>query len=162
MHDPDADPTTAAIEDIHDKYLRALANLDNLQKRTRKDVELARDQAEAEVILAFLPLIDDFRRALEADADPALTREQARQGYELVFRKFGSILENLEVKGFEAIGQRFTGELMEAITQVPTRALPAGTVVGQIEQGFTRRGKLLRAAKVAVAKEDGDDEPGAA
>lgn len=147
---------------LKDKYLRALANLDNLQKRTRKDVEIARDQGEASILLALLPILDDFQRALEWDANDDVSRAQAREGWELVFRKFGTMLDGLNVEGFESVGKKFNAELMEAIAEVPAM-LPAGTVVGEIERGYKRGDKLLRPARVAVAvtmpQEKRDDEP---
>lgn len=145
---PEPELNYAALED---KYKRALADLENLRKRTNRDIAAARDQSENTAIAEFLPLIDDFKRALDADADGNITHEQAREGWRLVFQKLGGILERLEVQGFDSVGKTFTAEIMEAITQVAMPTLPPGTVVAQVEGGFTRRGRLLRAAKVAVA-----------
>lgn len=153
---------TETTENLQDKYLRALAALDNLRKRTNKDVAAARDQGETAILLALLPVLDDFRRALEWDANPDVSREQAREGWELVFRKFGAMLDGLDVAAFESVGQKFTAELMEAVSQVPVKMLPAGTVIGEIERGYKRGDRLLRPARVAVstlAEEESDVEP---
>lgn len=152
------DPVPVPV-DYKDKYLRALADLENLRKRTQREIAEAHDHVENAAISAFLPLVDDFKRALEWDANTDVTREQAREGWQLVFQKLGHVLDGLEIKGFESVGQTFTAELMEAITQVSVPTLPPGTVVEQIEQGFTRRGKLLRAAKVAVASKEKPHDP---
>jgi molecular chaperone GrpE len=146
-------------DDYKDKYLRALADLENLRKRTQREVAAAHDQAENHAISEFLPLVDDFKRALEWDANTDVTRDQAREGWQLVFKKLGQVLERLEIQGFESVGRSFTADLMEAVTQVSVPTLPAGTVVDELEQGFTRRGKLLRPAKVTVASKEQPHDP---
>lgn len=145
--------------DYRDKYLRALAELENLRKRTAKDLVAARDQGENRAIAEFLPIIDDFQRALEYDATAAVSHAQAREGWQLVFQKLGQVLDRLEVLGVESVGRKFTAELMEAVTQISAPALAPGTVVAQLEPGYTRRGKLLRAAKVAVATQEDPHDP---
>lgn len=153
---------TESTASLHDKYLRALASLENLRKRTVKDVAAARDQGETAILLELLPVLDDFKRALEWDANPDVSRMQAREGWELVFRKFGAMLDGLGVAAFESVGQKFTADLMEAVSQVPMKALPAGTVIGEVEKGYKRGDRLLRPARVAVstlAKEESDVEP---
>lgn len=142
-----------------DKYFRALADLENLRKRTQREIAAARDQVENSAISEFLPLVDDFKRALEWDANTDVTRDQAREGWQLVFKKLGQTLERLDIQGFEAVGRSFTADLMEAVTQVSVPTLPAGTVVDQLEQGFTRRGKLLRPARVTVAAKEPSHDP---
>lgn len=156
MNTADAAPE----EDAHSKYLRALAELENLRKRTQKEVAQARDQGEAYVAQAILPIIDDFQRALEAitTVKGRNAKEQIREGMVLVFSKLTATLRQLEVEGFASKGQAFTYELMEAVAQVPTRELAPGTVVAELEQGFTRKGKLLRPAKVSVAIAPKDDD----
>jgi len=136
-----------------DKYLYALAELENLRKRKQREIELARDQAEAAVAQAFLPIVDDFQRALEAfrPVRGRGAKKKVLEGVALIFNRLQSILAQLQIAGFDAEGKAFTAELMEAICEVPSRDLPPGTVVKQLSSGFTRRGKLLRPAQVAVA-----------
>lgn len=159
-------PDDAAV--LRDKYLRALADLDNLSKRARRDADAARDEGEAHVARAFLPLVDDLRRALEfvRDADGETLKEQVLSGLALIKGKFLHTLAQLQIEGFESQGKQFAAELMEAIAEVPTNLLPAGTVVAELEQGFKRRGKLLQPSRVAVAvpepKVEDGDEPDAA
>lgn len=138
-------------EVVRDKLLRAQAELVNMQKRYQRQVEEARDQGEARTALAILPIIDDFRRAMAEMSKPRTRKKDILEGIRLVFNKFGSVLEQLTIEGFESEGQQFTYELMEAIAEIPTsKALP-GTVVGEEARGYMRRGKLLRPARVAVA-----------
>ncbi len=150
------------VDELQDKYKRALAELDNLRKRKAKEVEQARDQGEARVATAFLDTADSFRRAINAIATTKgkNARQQVIDGFTQVFAQFEHTLKVLEIQGFHSEGQKFTAELMEAIAQVPSKTLPPGTVAAEVSQGFTRRGKLLRAAQVAVAiaEEDGHDD----
>src|SRR5690606_19025719 len=100
----------------------------------------------------FLPIIDDFRRAIESiQNSKRISKQEVLDGILLLFRKLQHALRQLEIEGFESKGQRFAAELMEAIVQVPTREQLPGTVVEELEAGFLRRGKLLRPARVAVA-----------
>ena len=141
------------IDDTQDKYLRALASLENLRKQKLKEVSTAREDGEAYVATAFLPIIDDFQRAMEAMNKPRARKKDILDGINLVFAKFGALLEQLSIQGFDSEGQKFTCEIMNAIAEVPTRDAWPGTVVGEIERGYMRGGKLLREAKVAVAVE---------
>jgi len=138
-------------EEVRDKWLRCMADLENLRKRKAKEVEEARDLGERNAISAFLPIIDDMYRALDAMGKPRARKKDILEGIQLVFGKFTQLLAQLEVAGFESEGRTFTYELMEAIAEVPTHNVLPGTVVGEVERGYTRRGRLLRPAKVAVA-----------
>lgn len=153
MPELDPAPTEDDCEYDHDRYLRALASLENLRKQKSREVEAARDQGEAAAISAFLPIIDDMYRAMEAMGKPRARKKDILDGVQFVFDKFRSLLDQLEVNGFESEGQKFTYELMEAVVEVPTADALPGTVVGEAERGYMRKGKLLRPAKVAVAVE---------
>lgn len=146
-------------EETEEKLLRALAEIENMRKRKAKEVEQARDQGEAYVAHAFLEVIDDFERAFNAmkNTKGRMGKKQILGGLQLVFDKFGKVLEKLELEGFDAEGKKFQAELMEAIAETPTRALPPGTVAGQVRKGYKRRGNLLRPAQVAVAVEPKED-----
>lgn len=141
------------VDDTQDKYLRTLAALENLRKQKLKEVEAARADGEAYVANTFLPIIDDFQRAMEAMNKPRARKKDILEGINLVFAKFGTLLEKLSIQGFESEGQEFTCQVMNAIAEVQTDDVAPGTVVGEIEKGYMRNGKLLREAKVAVAVE---------
>lgn len=147
------DDAPLSSEELQDRYLRSLAELDNLRKRTVRDIEVARDQAESRVAAMFLPLLDDFKRVLSALADPNADQhpEAHTEAVQMLFNKTISTFTQLQIEGFESQGKQFARELMEAVAEVHTKDLPPGTVAAELSQGFTRRGKLLRAAQVAVA-----------
>jgi molecular chaperone GrpE len=144
----DDEPLT--FEELQDKYLRALAELENLRTRKTREVDAARDAGEAHATRAFLPIIDDLERALSAllnlEAAPAATVE----AWSMIRDKFVHTLKSLDTEGFRVQGEKFAAELMEAVAQTQSK-LPPGTVVEQVSQGFLRRGRLLQPAQVIVA-----------
>ena len=146
------EPEEESAEVLRDKMQRAQAELVNMQERYRRQVTEARDQGEVIVANAFLPVIDDFQRMMAAIANKRTRKADIIEGVQIVFNKFCSVLAELSIEGFESEGQKFTAEIMDAIAWVPNKELPAGTVVNQLEQGYRRQGKLLRPAKVTVAK----------
>lgn len=148
-------------EEWKDRALRAMAELDNYRKRMNKQLEQARDQVEGETIKQFLDLADDMRRMINSfqTARGSQARRQMMDGAQLVFARFMNILQGLGTTGFHAQGQQFAAELMEAIAETPA-ALPPGTVVDELAQGFMRHGRLLRAARVVVAALPAPSEKG--
>jgi molecular chaperone GrpE len=135
-----------------DRYLYALAELDNLRKRSQKDVAIARDVTRREVLLTLLPLVDDLERAVaaaSAGADPAVTREGLRS----IAAKAKASLASLDVQAIESVGKPFVAELMEAIAKVPAKGLPAGQVAAEVTRGYKIGDTLLRPAQVAVSEE---------
>jgi molecular chaperone GrpE len=153
----EADLVPAEEVDYEPKWKRALADLENLRKKKNKQIDEAVTQGEADAIKKFLPVLDDMHRAMAAMSNPSATKEALLEGLQSVFNKFGVVLEQLAVQGFEAEGEKFTYEIMEAVAEVPTRDALPGTVVQEFEPGYTRGGRLLRAAKVSVAVEPKDE-----
>lgn len=153
MNEVTTPATEIAEPDWKEKALRAMAELENYRKRMTKEMLQARDQVEADVIQRFLDLADDMRRMIDSfrTAEGPDVHHQMLEGAKLVQARFMNILEGLETTGFDSKGQQFAAELMEAIATAPSKQLPAGTVVEELSQGFKRRGKVLRAARVVVA-----------
>lgn len=157
MSDSDAVPELS-VEDEHDGRLRALASLENLRKQKMREVVEARSQGEAYVANAFLEVLDDFERALSSmeTITGRGTKKKVLEGLQLIFDKFGQVLGQLEIQGFESEGREFQAKLMDAIAVTPSKMLPPGTVTDQVRRGYLRRGELLRPAQVVVTKEEDD------
>src|SRR4030095_500247 len=144
----------AALEqekkDTYDRLLRTAADFENYRKRTRRDMDEAALKAKEAVLKEMLPVVDNLERALSA--------AQAGQGagivdgVKLVLRQFASALERFDVKPIEAVGQAFDPAFHEAITQLATTEHPNGTVVAEMQRGYTIGNRLLRPSLVAVAK----------
>ena len=137
-------------KETYERLLRTAADLDNFRKRARKDADDARMKAKEEALAAVLPGLDNLERALAAGAGAG--PDALLEGVKLVLRQFHTALERLEVKPFESVGQPFDPSRHEAIAQVETDAQPPGTVVTEMQRGYTIGNKLLRPALVTVAK----------
>ncbi|MBE99453.1 nucleotide exchange factor GrpE [Flavobacterium coralii] len=133
-----------------DKFLRLFAEFENYKKRTSKErVELFKT-ANQEVLLALLPVLDDFDRAM---AQIAKTEDEALlKGVELIHNKFRDTLKS---KGLEQVelkaGDDFNADFAEAITQIPAPADELkGKIVDVVEKGYKLGDKIIRFPKVVL------------
>ncbi len=158
------DPEPASVEalakeaaDARDKMLRTLAEMENLRKRTAKEVSDARTYAITGFARDVLDIADNLQRAL--DAVPAETRELADpmlktliEGVELTERSLLNALEKNGVKKFDPTGEKFNPNFQQAMYEVPDPSVPAGTVVQVVQAGYTIGDRVLRPALVGVSK----------
>ncbi|GAC1329962.1 MAG: nucleotide exchange factor GrpE [Beijerinckiaceae bacterium] len=142
---------------LKDRLLRTLAEMENLRRRTEREVADARTYGVTNFARDMLSVADNLRRAL--DSLPADLRESADpaarsliEGVELTERDFLSRLARHGVKKIEAQGQRFDPNLHEALFEIPDESVPAGTVAQVVEGGYTIGERVLRPTKVGVAK----------
>ncbi len=133
-----------------DRYLRSAADLENLRKRQKREVEDAKFETKAKVLKEMLPVVDNLERAIEHAASHAGTNPIV-EGVQLVLRQFTTAFERLDVVPVEAMGQPFDPNLHEAISQMESES-PAGTVVQVLQRGYRIGDRLLRPALVVVAK----------
>ncbi len=158
------DPETGSVEalakeaaDARDKMLRTLAEMENLRKRTTREVADARTYGITGFARDVLDIADNLQRALDAvpaearaAADPGLT--SLMEGVELTERSLLNALEKHGVKKFDPTGQKFDPNFQQAMYEVPDASVPAGTVVQVIQAGFMIGERVLRPALVGVAK----------
>ena len=142
--------------DFKDRYLRAMAELENTRKRGEREKADAAQFAFAKFARDLLSVVDNFSRALEAlkpETRASLSNEVSAvvTGIEATQRELSSILERHGVKRIEAQGQRFNPNLHQAVAEVPSREHPPGTVLAVAQQGYMVGGRLLREAIVAVS-----------
>src|SRR5438309_4547793 len=143
--------------DYKDKLLRSLAEMENLGKRTERQVADARDYGFASFARDILAVADNMERALGAlDAE---LREKADagtkallDGVELTERELLKVLEKHGVKKFEPLDEKFDPNLHQAMFELPDASRPAGTVARVIQPGYMIGERILRPALVAVAK----------
>jgi molecular chaperone GrpE len=141
-------------KDNWDKYVRAVADLENSRKRQRREVEDARAETKIRVLKEMLPVVDNLERAIEHAVQ---TNEGAIvDGLKLVVRQFMHAFERLEVTPIDADNQPFDPNLHEAISQLETDTHPPGTVVSVLQRGYKAGDRLLRPAMVVVAKAKSD------
>ena len=145
------------VADARDKMLRTLAEMENLRKRTAREVADARAYGITGFARDVLDIADNLQRAL--DAVPAETRESADpmlkaliEGVELTERSLLNALEKNGVKKFDPTGEKFDPNFQQAMYEVPDASVPSGTVVQVIQAGYTIADRVLRPALVGIAK----------
>lgn len=151
--------------ELRDKYLRLAAEMDNLRRRTERDVRDAKSYSVAGFARDMLAVSDNLRRAL--DAIPAEARELADtglaaliEGVEMTERSMLAALERHGVKKLDPTGQKFDPNFHQAMFEVPNAEVPNNTVVQVVQAGYTIGERVLRPAMVGVAKGGPKAAPG--
>lgn len=143
---------TAELAELNDKYLRLYSDFDNYRKRTSKEKLDIIVNASGEVIKDLLTVVDDFERAIENNQD-STDAESIKEGFQLIYSKFSSILKNKGLVPMESKGTEFDYNQHEAITNIPaTTEEEKGKVMDVIEKGYFLNDKVLRYAKVVVGQ----------
>src|SRR5665213_402273 len=138
------------LSQANDKYLRLYAEFDNFRRRTIKEREEARKMEGKDVIVALLPVLDDFDRALRS-MENATDVQPVKEGVQLIQNKLKNVLAQKGLKEMESIGTPFDPELHEAITNIPAPDEESkGKVMDEMEKGYFLNDKVARFAKVIV------------
>lgn len=139
------------VEELWDKYLRALAEAENFRRRARLEREREVEQAKARLLEALLSIVDNFERALES-ARSADTHEPVLEGVAMIYRQLQQLLEREGVQPIEAVGRPFDPNFHEAVAQEPTDAQEPGTVLEELQKGYLLKSSVLRPSRVKVAE----------
>ncbi len=131
--------------------LRAQAEMENLRKRTTRDIENAHKYALEKFVSELLPIMDSMELGMSA-ADSAESTAQLKEGMELTLNMFTSALEKFGVKQVSPEGEKFNPELHEAVSAQEIEGKPSGTVVTVMQKGYELNGRLVRPAMVMEAK----------
>jgi molecular chaperone GrpE len=167
------DPETGSTEalareaaEARDRMLRTLAEMENLRKRTSREVSDARTYGITGFARDVLDIADNLQRAL--DAVPAEARETADpglkaliEGVELTERSLLNTLEKNGVKKFDPAGGKFDPNFQQAMFEVPDPSVPSGTVVQVMQAGYMIGERVLRPALVGVSKGGAKASPAA-
>jgi len=146
------EPEAAPEPDYRDQYLRAMAEIDNVRKRARRDVSQAEARGIAKLARELLPAIDNFGRALDAaEAVPENRDHHLTDGIRLVQNELLAALARVGIEPDSPKGQPFDPHCHEAIAQTPVEGAASGTIVEVYSQGYRYRDDVLRPAKVVVA-----------
>jgi molecular chaperone GrpE len=143
--------TTKELERLQDRLLRLQAEFENYKRRmAREKVEFVKF-ANEELLLEFLPILDNLERAVSAARAEAASTPLL-EGIEMVVRLFRSTLEKFGVEPIEALGQPFDPGLHQAVAQVESRDGQENLVVEEIQRGYRLEGRVLRAAMVRISR----------
>lgn len=133
-------------QELETKFLRLQADFDNFRKRSRQEKEDIQLLANKQLILNFLPIVDNFQRALADPADSGSFKE----GVEMIYRQLMVMLNQAGMEEIEAVGQPFDPEFHEAVMQAEAPDDKKGLILMEIQKGYTLHGKLLRPSMVQV------------
>jgi molecular chaperone GrpE len=152
----DVEELRRQLADKNDRLLRALAEADNVRRRAQRDREESARYAGEALLRDLIPVLDNLDRALEA-ARAAGETPGIVDGVELIRREFLKVLERHGVTRYSALGQRFDPNQHEAIARIVSVDNEPDTVVGETVPGYSLRGRVIRAAQVAVAAAPDED-----
>lgn len=141
----------AELKKVKDAFVNLAADFDNYKKRMDRDNSRLYFNAQSDIILKFLPVIDDFQRAFEKGLENQTPEVKIwLDGFKAVNDGFKKLFNNLDVK--EIPMDNFDPELHEAVAHVDVEGKASGEIVDYVDKGYTFKGSLIRPAKVAVAK----------
>lgn len=147
---PDSAPAADELAAFKDRHLRLQAEFENFRKRKNREAEEMRQYAAVPVLQSLLPILDNFRLALDTAHDPA--DPKWAEGIALIARH---LTDTLKLHGLEEIpvspGDAYDHTWHEAVTTTVSESVPAGRVAAVLRPGYKVRDRLIRAAQVAVA-----------
>ena len=143
--------------DLKDRLLRTLAEMENLRRRTEREVADARTYGVTNFARDILAVADNMERALKALDDEIRANAEAGvksllDGVELTERELIKAMERHGIKRLEPQGQKFDPNLHQAMFEIPDESVPTGTVVQIMQPGYTIGERVLRPALVGVSK----------
>ncbi len=136
-------------KELEDKYLRLAAEFENYKKRMAREYIRIMETSTDDYSRELLDIVDDFERALShSDAGS----EVIRQGMDLILAKMNELLKKKGIEKIAAVGERFDPALHEAVAQIESNTTEEGIILEEIQKGYRADGRILRPARVAVAK----------
>lgn len=142
------------LEDYKDRYLRAIAEMDNMRKRLEKHYADEARREKQRFLRQILPLVDHLEMVVKhSESDPKILH----QGVQMILQDLMRTLEMEGVKPIKSVGERFDPFVHEAVEVVETTDVPPDTVVDEVQRGYTYQGDLLRPARVRVARPPAKD-----
>ncbi len=146
----EAEDLQTQLNVANDKYLRLFAEFDNYKRRTSKErIDLFKS-AGKDIVIALLPALDDFERAIKAIPENE-EGDGIKEGIMLVQNKLKAILQQQGLKEMNSISEVFDADLHEAITSIPAPVDDMkGKILDELEKGYYLNDKVIRFAKVIV------------
>lgn len=140
----------------YDRYLRAVADLENFRRRAVREKDELRQFATARVLEDLLPVLDNLALGLAAAQQPGADLTALAGGVELVLTQLKSVLTSHGLKEIHPLGQPFDANFHEALSAQPSPTVPEGSVMTVVRTGYALSGRLLRAAAVIVSSGAGE------
>jgi len=137
-------------DEYYNRLLRLTAEFDNYRKRIERERRETSERAAAALLEDLLPIVDDFERALSAEANPGA--ESYRKGVEIIHKQLMDLLTRRGVTSIEAVGADFDPRVHQAVAYEPSPGAREGEVIEEMRRGYKVGDRLLRPAMVKVAK----------
>lgn len=139
------------LDSANDQLLRLQAEMQNVRRRSERDVESAHKYALEKFATELLSVVDNLERALEAiDCDDE-SQKPVFEGIDLTLKSFTDVLSRFKVEAVEPNGQPFDADFHQAVSMVPNGDVEANTVIEVFQKGYTLNGRLIRPAMVVVS-----------
>jgi len=156
-HDDTFDALMAERDSLKDQLLRALADVENMRRRTERELETARKYSHTGFARDLVGAIDNLARAIDAapNADDEAAGESVSAlitGLEMSWTEIQATMERHGIKQISPLGEKFDYNLHQAMFEMPNADQPPGTVVEVVQHGYVLHDRLLRPAMVGVAK----------
>ncbi len=135
----------------YDRYMRAMADLDNFRKRTAREKDELRQYAASRVLEDLLPVLDNLGLGIAAAKQPGAEVKALVGGVEMVLTQLKTALGNHGLTEINPLGQPFDAHQHDALSQQPSAEVAEGSVVNVIRIGYALNGRLLRPAAVVVS-----------
>ena len=135
------------IDELNDKLLRTLAEYDNYRKRSIKEKDAIYPQAKADTVEKFLPIIDNFERAMQTECSD----EAFKKGIEMIFQSFIKTMTDLSVEEIGKEGETFNPDLHNAVMHVEDENYGENVVAQVLQKGYKIGDRVVRYAMVKVA-----------
>ena len=147
-----AEPTveeklTTELNETKDKLLRVMAEYDNFRKRSQKEKEMAYGDTKASTIAEFLPVYDNFIRAMSAEATDL---DSFKKGIEMIFNQYGETFKKLGVESFGEKGETFDPNIHNAVMHGEDEELPENSISDVFSTGYKMGDRVIRPAIVKV------------
>jgi molecular chaperone GrpE len=139
-------------KESQEQMLRALAELDNVRKRAQRDIEAANRYGLEKFAAELLPVQDSLELAIQSAARPEVDPANLRQGQEATLQLLAKALEKLGVSAIRPLGESFDPARHEAMLAQESAEAAPDTVLQVVQAGYELNGRLLRPARVIVAK----------
>ncbi len=135
------------LNNEHDRLLRVMAEYDNFRKRSQKEKEQAYGDTKASTIGEFLPVYDNFQRAMSAEATDL---DSFKKGIEMIFNQFGETFKKLGVEAFGEKGEEFNPNIHNAVMHGEDENLPENSISDVFSTGYKMGDRVIRPAIVKV------------
>lgn len=135
-----------------DMALRVQADMENLRRRTRLDVDSAHKYALDKFVNALIPALDSMEMGMDAASKEDASVESLREGIDMTFKQLMDLLEEFNIERINPTGEKFDPKLHEAMTMIPSPDHEKNTVVDVIQKGYSLNERLIRPARVIVAQ----------